>query len=187
MSLPTYLWYFLFITPLTLNLERGAFSAWAVRPAGWGARTSASVLEETEVNEFCCSRPRWADRSSEGPHFAGSVFEGHPFFGQCSTPLPTLLWVMGSLSLRLLRAGTQSLRLRTGRIELRARVTEGLGTKWDVNFHSLFPNMYKPEGWSVGMSQWLKRWHAISLDRAFPSDFYREGLAWSWGLSLCKV
>ena len=98
-----------------------------------------------EVNEFSCSRPRWADQSSEGPHFAGSVFEDHPFFGQFPTPLPALLWVVGSLSLVLLscvnRVGTQSLRLRTGRIELRARVTEGLGIKREVNFHSFFPNV----------------------------------------------
>jgi hypothetical protein len=102
------------------------------------------------VNEFCCSGPHWADRSSEGSHLAGSVFEDHPFFGQSSTPLPALLWVVGSFSLVLLshvnRVGTQSLRLRTGRIELRARVTEGLGTKWEVNFTLSFQTCISQRG-----------------------------------------
>lgn len=67
-----------------------------------------------------------------------------------------------------------------------ARVTEGLGTKWGVNFHPPFQAVQTREV-SVWMSQWLRRWHAISLDGDFVSDLYREGLASGWGLSLCKV
>lgn len=66
------------------------------------------------------------------------------------------------------------------------RTARGLGTKWGVIFFTLSKHV-ETRGECVWRSQRLNGLHALSLDRVFVADLYKEGLALGWGLSLCKV
>lgn len=80
---------------------------------------------------------------------------------------------------RVSKVGAQILRLKRGRTELRGGKSCWRSWNWvGSEFSPSLSKHVQTRGVSVWMSQWLKRLHALSLDRVFATDLYRESGFW---------